>query len=180
MDERSPTAVTSAPPPPAAEDVAHVPRHPRVMRVPAVAPLAPMVGWLAAWGIAAVAAACLREADVALGLGLGIADSAAVEDGVRPGLWLLVIQAGAFLIGGYAAARMARGNGMTHATLAWVVAMLATGADAVTGAIRDTAGVLARLDIPYWARTGLGTEWDTAVALGAFAVAALIGALLGG
>lgn len=150
------------------------------MRVPSVTPLAPIAGWLTAWGAAAIAAASLRAAGVDLGLGLGIADGAAVEDGFLPGLWILIIQAGAFLVGGYVTARMARAHGLIHAALAWAIAMLATGADAIASVIRDAPTVLSRLDIAYWAETGLGSEFDTVLALGAFALAALAGALIGG
>jgi hypothetical protein len=154
-----------------------------VLRVPSFAPLAPFGGWLAAWGAAALAASCLVQANVDLGLGLGIADAdvAGLNDGFRAGLWLLIIQAGAFIVGGYVAARMARNRGTLHAVLAWLIAMLATGADALVQYVRDGGrSVLADLRIPYWIENGYPGGWDTAVALGIFALAALAGALIGG
>jgi hypothetical protein len=154
-----------------------------VLRVPSFAPLAPFGGWLAAWGAAALAASCLVQANVSLGLGLGIADAdvAGLDDGFRAGLWLLIIQAGAFIAGGYVAARMARNRGTLHAVLAWLVAMLATGADALVQYVRDGGrSVLADLRIPYWIENGYPGGWDTAVALGIFALAALAGVLIGG
>jgi hypothetical protein len=146
------------------------------------APDAILIGWLAAWGAAVLAAACLREAGVDLGLGLGIASGdPGVEDRLMPGIWMLVIQAGAFAVGGYAAARLARARALLHAGLAWVVAMLATGADAVVDALRDDGGsVLARLDLPHWAHTGLSGAWEEALALAIIALAGLAGALVGG
>jgi hypothetical protein len=146
------------------------------------APDAILIGWLAAWGAAVLAAACLREAGVDLGLGLGIASGdPGVEDRLMPGIWMLVIQAGAFAVGGYAAARMARARALLHAGLAWVVAMLATGADAVVDALRDDGGsVLARLDLPHWAHTGLSGAWEEGLALAIIALAGLAGALVGG
>ena len=72
--------------------------------------------------------ACLREAGVDLGLGLGIATGEpGVEDRFLPGLWVLLVQAGAFVLGGYAAARIARRNGLLHAGLAWCVAIALVG-----------------------------------------------------
>jgi hypothetical protein len=109
------------------------------------------------------------QANVDLGLGLGIADAdvAGLNDGFRAGLWLLIIQAGAFIVGGYVAARMARNRGTLHAVLAWLIAMLATGADALVQYVRDGGrSVLADLRIPYWIENGYPGGWDTAVALG--------------
>jgi hypothetical protein len=154
----------------------------RVVRVPPLSPLAPVLGWLAAWGAAVTAAACLREAGVDLGLGVGIATGEqGVEDGFWPGVWMMLVQAGAFALGGYAAARLARTRAMLHATLAWAVAMLATGADAVVVAVRDAGeSVLAGLDLPHWTDTGLSGTWEEALALAVIALAGLAGALLGG
>jgi hypothetical protein len=152
------------------------------VRVPPLSPDAPFLGWLAAWGAAALAVACLREAGVDLGLGLGIASGdPGVEDRFLPGLWLVLVQAGAFLLGGYAAARIARANHLLHAGLAWVIAMLATGADAIVIALRDGGeSVLQSLGIPHWVHTGLSGTWEEILALAIFALAALAGALVGG
>lgn len=153
-----------------------------VMRVPGFAPVAPIGGWLAAWGATTLAAVSLTRAGLDLGFGLGVAEGGPGESGFFPGLWLLLVQAGAFLIGGYVAARMARGRGATHAVLAWVVAMLATGADAIVQNLRDSdEGVLAAIPwVPFWEQTGMGSGIDAAVALGALALAGLVGAILGG
>jgi hypothetical protein len=154
----------------------------RVARSARFAPDAVLIGWLAAWGAATLAAACLREAGVDLGLGLGIASGdPGVEDRLLPGVWVLVIQAGAFVIGGYAAGRLARGRALLHAGLAWAVAMLVTGADAIVDALRDEGGsVLARLDLPHWSGTGLSGAWEEGLALAIIALAGLAGALFGG
>jgi len=152
------------------------------LRIPLFSPLAPIGGWLAAWGAAALATACLIEAGVAVGLGFGIANgSISVNSGFWAGLWTLVIQAGAFLLGGYVAGRMARARAMLHAGLAWLVAMLATAADAIIVNARDSGtSVLGRLHLPQWA--GLGGTYQTRVVipLVIFAAGALIGALIGG
>jgi hypothetical protein len=155
-----------------------------VMRVPHFfSPTAPLGGWLAAWGAAALAAACLEAAGVDLGLGLGIANAQqlGVEDGFGSGLAVLIVQGGAFIFGGYVAARMARSWGLLHAGVAWVLAMLATGADAIIQGLRGEPSVVTRIPgIPYWIDTGLGGNGRLAVALAIFALAGLAGALIGG
>ena len=152
------------------------------MRVPRGSLLAPVAGWLTAWGAAVLAAGCLRAAEVDFGLGIGIASGdPGVEDRFWPGLWVLLIQAGAFALGGYVAARMARTRAVAHALGAWALAMVATGADAVEGWVRDpSAGVLAGLDLPHWLDTGLSGDWEAGIALVAIALAGLAGALVGG
>ena len=151
-----------------------------MMRVPGFAPFAPVAGWLVAWGAAALAATCLLTAGLDLGFGLGLVEGAFGTDGFAAGAWIAIVQAGAFLLGGYVAARSARGRGLTHAVLAWAVAMIATGADAIVADWRDAESVLEPLYIPFWIGSGLGQSLDAALALGAFAVAALAGVLIGG
>ena len=171
---QDPTATPSTGPPrPASRAMA-------MARIPGFAPLAPVVGWMTAWGVAAVAASCLLVAGLDLGFGLGIVDGAYGTDGTLPGLYLVAIQAGAFLLGGYAAARMARGRGLLHAILAWVLAMIATGADTFFADRRNAESVLEPLFIPFWIDNGMSSSVETALALGAFAVAGLVGALIGG
>ena len=149
-------------------------------RVPGFAPLGAVIGWMTAWGVAALAASCLLVAGLDLGLGLGLVDGAYGADGTLPGLYLVAIQAGAFLLGGYAAARYARGRGLLHAGLAWALAMVATGADTFVADSRNGESVLEALFIPFWIDNGMGSSIETALALGAFAVASLAGALIGG
>ena len=135
-----------------------------LVRAAGFSPASPVLGWLTAWGAAILAAACLDAAGVELGLGLGIASGAGVEDGFAAGFWLAVIQGAAFIVGGYAAARIARRNGIRHAVLAWVLALIATGADAIVSAARDEPQVIAALGLPYWNQTGLGSGLDAAAA----------------
>src|SRR5262245_5344098 len=166
-------------PPPAATLRAREP----VLRVPGFSPMAPLGGWLAAWGAAALAAACLEAAGVSLGLGLGIANAQqlGVEDGFGAGLAVAIVRGGAFSCGGDVAARMARSWGPLHAGAAWALAMLATGADAVVQGLRDEPSVVTRIPgIPYWIDTGLGGDGRLTVALATFALAGLAGALVGG
>lgn len=151
------------------------------MRVPVASPLAPVAGWFTAWGAAVLAVGCLAAAGVETGLGLGVASGVPGQDGLWPGLRTLLVQAAAFVVGGYVAARMARVRAVSHAVLGWVLAMLATGADAIEGLVRDpSAAVLAGLELPHWADTGLSGDWEAAIALTAVALAALAGALIGG
>jgi hypothetical protein len=157
-DETASTATLVQEPAPPQEAVAERPPRRRRLRALRVSPLAPVLGWLTAWGAAALATACLLEAGVDLGLGLGIATGdPGVEDRFLPGLWVLIVQAGAFVLGGYAAGRLARSLALLHAGLAWVVAMLATGADAVVIALRDGGdSVLERLGCPTGRTRGSG------------------------
>lgn len=151
-----------------------------VLKVPTFSPIGPLAGWIAAWGAVAVASAALVEAGVALGFGFGIADgSVDLDAGFWAGLWTLVVQAGAFLAGGYIAGRMARVRAVAHAVLAWVIAMIATAADAVIVASRDGGeSVLAPLRIPQWA--GLDYENVVAVPLVIFAAGSLVAVIVGG
>jgi len=153
-----------------------------LLRRPGFAPLAPIVGWLVAWGAASLAAACVVAAGVELGLGLGFATGGVgIDDGLGAGIWLLVIQAGAFLLGGYAAARMARAHGVLHAAAVWLLAMLATGADAVVQTVRDGGeSPLAQLGIPYWVGTGFEDDAAFVGALAIFAGVSLVAAIIGG
>jgi hypothetical protein len=178
---------SSTPVPTGASDATQAMTHdlapPReLMRVPRGSLLAPVAGWLTAWGAVMLAAGCLRAADVDFGLGIGIASGApGVEDRFWPGLWVLVMQASAFALGGYVAARMARTRAIAHALGAWALAMVATGADAVEAWVRDPpAGVLAGLDLPHWLDTGLSGDWEAGIALVSIALAGLAGALVGG
>jgi hypothetical protein len=151
--------------------------------------LSPIGGWLAAWGGAALAVQCLVAAGVTLGIGFGIANGTLSDiDPARdvssgsfwPSVWMLVIQAGAFLAGGYVAGRMARRLGTMHAVAAWAIAMLATGADAIVAAIRDQPQVIGALGLPTWVNNGLETSAGTIVAYAILAVGGLFGAILGG
>ncbi len=155
------------------------PRKP-VLRIPRFSMLAPIGGWLAAWGAATLATAAVLEAGVSLGFGFGIADgSVDLDTGFWAGLWTLVIQAGAFVVGGYVAGRIARVRPVMHAVLAWVIAMAATAADAILVALRDSgSSVLAPLRLPQWA--GLDYENSVAIPLVIFALGGLAGALVGG
>jgi hypothetical protein len=151
-----------------------------VLRIPSFSVIAPIGGWLAAWGAAAVAIAALEEAGVGIGFGFGIADgSIDVNSGFWAGLWTLVVQAGAFLLGGYVAGRMARTRAIGHAVLAWFIAMAATAVDAiVVAAGENRSSVLAPLRLPQWA--GLDYERTVVVPLIIFAAGALVAAIVGG
>jgi len=153
-----------------------------VLRVPTFSPFAPLLGWLVAWGAIATAAAILERVGVPTGLNLGIADGGPGDDGFWAGIWALIVSGGAFLLGGYAAARIARANGTRHAVLAWVVAMAATAADAIIDLLRDgTEGVVQLIiGVPFWDGTGLTGEGEAILVLAIFAGVSLAGAIIGG
>lgn len=166
---------------PAASTPAGVPADRDRMHVPSFSPLAVVGGLFAAWGLAALAAQILQEAGVGLGQGFGIASGQGVPDALWDGVWLLAIQAVAWIFGGYVAARMARNNGTRHALLAWVLAMLATGADAIMREVRDGyTSVLAARDLPSWVDTGLDGGAAAGLVFALFALGALVAALAGG
>lgn len=153
-----------------------------VLRVPTFSAVAPVLGWLVAWGAIATATAILVRVDVPVGLNLGIADGGPGDGGFWAGIWGLVVSGGAFVLGGYNAARLARANGTRHAVLVWVVAMAATGADAIIETIRDgTEGVVQLIvGVPFWAETGLTGEAEAVLVLAIFAGVSLAGAIIGG
>jgi hypothetical protein len=153
-----------------------------VLRVPKFSLLATILGVLLAWGTVALATALLTRLDVPLGFNLGIADGGPGDDGFWAGLWLLVVSAGGFLLGGYGAARHARNNGVRHAVIMWLIAMLATLADAVYESSRSgEEGVLRQIaGVPFWAETGMTENQDRIIVLVLFAAAALVGSVIGG
>lgn len=153
-----------------------------VLRVPTFSPFAPLLGWLVAWGAIATATAILQRVGVPTGLNLGIADGGPGDDGFWAGIWGLIVNGGAFLLGGYAAARIARANGTRHAVLVWVIAMLATGADAIIDMLRNgTEGVVQLIiGVPFWDGTGLTGEGEAILVLAIFAGVSLAGAIIGG
>jgi hypothetical protein len=151
-----------------------------MLAIPTLSPIAPIIGWIAAWGAITIISGILIEAGIDLGLGFGIADgSIDMNAGFWAGLWTLAVQAAAFVIGGYAAGRMARVRATAHAVSAWIVAMLATAADALVVAGRDSGqSILTPLHIPDW----YGRDYDNSVVipLALFAVGSLVGAVIGG
>ena len=165
---------------PAQPDTPDIVEAKRVLRVPSFSVLAPIAGWLTAWGAAALATAAVLEAGVSLGFGFGIADgSIDVDSGFWAGLWTLVIQAGAFLFGGYVAGRMARTRAIAHAVLAWFVAMAATAADAIVVSVgQGRSSVLAPLRLPQW--TGLNYDNIVVIPLIIFGAGALVAVIVGG
>ncbi len=182
-NQGEPTDVHSEPTRPDARDVVEAPREVEtrhVLRIPTFSLIAPIAGWLTAWGAAALATVAVIEAGVGVGFGFGIADgSIDVDSGFWAGLWTLVIQAGAFLFGGYVAGRMARTRAIAHAVLAWFVAMAATAADAIVVATgQGRSSVLAPLRLPQWA--GLTYDNTVVIPMIIFAAGALVAVVVGG
>lgn len=157
-------------------------RQPVVVRVAAFSPSAPILGGLVAWGAITTATVILDRAGVDVGFNLGIAHGGTGDDGFIAGLWLLLVSVGAFVAGGYTAARLARNNGIRHAGLVWAVALVATLVDAVVESIGNGVdGVIREIDgVPFWAETGLTDGYERTVVLAIFAAAQLIGCLVGG
>lgn len=153
-----------------------------MLRVPTFSPLGVVVGWVAAWGAIAIATAILERVNVPTGFNLGIANGGPGHDGLWAGIWALVVSGGAFVLGGYTAARLARANGTRHAILMWAVAMVATGADALFETARDGTHGMVRLiiGVPFWAETGLTNDTKAVIVLAIFAGVSLVGALIGG
>ncbi len=182
-NQGEPTDVHSEPTRPDTRDVVEAPREVEtrhVLRIPTFSLIAPIAGWLTAWGAAALATVAVIEAGVGVGFGFGIADgSIDVDSGFWAGLWTLVIQAGAFLFGGYVAGRMARTRAIAHAVLAWFVAMAATAADAIVVATgQGRSSVLAPLRLPQWA--GLTYDNTVVIPMIIFAAGALVAVVVGG
>lgn len=153
-----------------------------VLRVPTFSAIAPLMGWIVAWGAIAIASSILQRTSVPTGLNLGIADGGPGDDGFWAGVWALIVSGGAFLVGGYAAARIARANGTRHAVLVWVIAMIATVADTIyEGATDGTDGVVRLINgVPFWSDTGLTTAGERVLVLAIFAGISFAGALIGG
>jgi len=155
----------------------------RLMRLPGFVPAAPVGGLFAAWGLAALATYILVEAGVSRGVGFGLATGSGIGNvnTFSSGLWMLLVEAGAFIGGGYVAARMARNHAIAHAAVMWVVFMAATVADALVQQARTGgSSVLRQIGMPSWSDTGLVNDWRLWIALAIFAAAALIGSLIGG
>jgi hypothetical protein len=153
-----------------------------VLRVPTFSLLAPLLGWLAAWGAISTATAILERVGVPTGFNLGIAAGGPGDSGFWAGVWALVVSGGAFVIGGYTAARLARANGTRHAVLVWVIAMAATAADAIIESMRTGEHGAVRLvtGVPFWSETGLTSETKAVLVLAIFAAVSLVGAMIGG
>jgi hypothetical protein len=174
----SPTVVA----PPSATTVDLADERRSVLRVPKLSPLAPLLGWVVAWGAIAISAASLERLGIPYGFNLGIADGGPGDDGIWAGTWALVTSGAAFLVGGYAAARMARAHGVRHALFVWIIAMVASVVDAVIEASGNgTDGVIQLIPgVPFWNGTGLSSSAEAVLIMMIFAGVSLVGALTGG
>jgi hypothetical protein len=153
-----------------------------VLRVPKLSPLAPVLGWVVAWGSIAIVSSVLDRLNVPFGFNLGMADGGPGDDGFPAGVWALAVSAGAFVVGGYTAARIARAHGPKHAVFVWVIAMLASMTDAIVEASgRGVDGFIRLLPgVPFWSDTGLGGNGEVVLIMTIFAVISLAGVLVGG
>ncbi len=147
-------------------------------------------GWLTATGMAVLLTALLSAAGTAIGVAttsdVGQAAAAATQNattvGVAGAIALLVVVLVAYYCGGYVAGRMARFDGAKQGVAVWLWAVLIAVVIAVLGVVAgDKYDVLARLNsfprIPV-------NEGDLTtggiIALLVVAIAALVGAVLGG
>jgi len=141
-------------------------------------------GWLAAIGLAAILVALAVGAGVAVGL-TDVSDTAG-EQAERltagGGALLVAILALAYLAGGYVAGRMARFDGWRQGLGVWLLALLMTGALAITAWIAGgDVNPLEDLElprVPVDEEAGLTT--GGAITLAVTAVATLGAAIAGG
>ncbi|MFY0408606.1 hypothetical protein [Solicola sp. PLA-1-18] len=147
-------------------------------------------GWLTATGMTIILTAILAAAGTAVGVASNKnvdqvtqqASSSSSTIGIVGGIVLLVILLVAYYCGGYVAGRMARFNGLKQGLAVWLWAVVIAVVVAVVGAIAGAKyDVLSTLN--SFPRIPVSTSDLTTggiIALVAVALAALVGALLGG
>ena len=147
-------------------------------------------GWLTALGLAVLLTAIAAAVGAAVGVSTATtpeeaADQAAAQPatvGVVSGIALAVIVFVAYYCGGYVAGRMARYDGRRQGFAVWLWAILASIAAAVAAAVAGTRyDVLSELNtFPRLPFTQEELTTGGLVALAAFLVVSLLGAVLGG
>ena len=143
-----------------------------------------LLGYLSAFGLAALLIALLSAAGAAVGL-TEIEDatqSASAETiGIGGGIAALIALSLAYFIGGYVAGRMARFDGARQGVGVWLWGVIITVGLAVLGLVLgDEYNVLANLDLP---RLPIGDETLTtggAIAIAAIVACTLLAAIAGG
>lgn len=114
--------------------------------------LSTLIGWLAAAGLTAILAGILAAAGAALALNEvegEVTGSEAETIGLAGGIGLLVVLAIAYFLGGYAAGRMARFDGMRQGLGVWIwgiIAALVIAAIALIGG--SEYNVLSAVNLP--------------------------------
>ena len=147
-------------------------------------------GWLTALGLAVLLTAIAAAVGAAVGVSTATTPEEAVDQasaqpatvGIASGIVLAVIVFVAYYCGGYVAGRMARYDGRRQGFAVWLWAILASIAVAVVAAVAGTRyDVLSALNsfprLPY-SQEELTT--GGLIALAAFLVVSLVGAVLGG
>ncbi len=147
-------------------------------------------GWLTATGMAVLLTALLAAAGAAVGVGnntditkaTDAASSNSKTVGIVGAIVLLVIVLVAYYCGGYVAGRMARFNGIRQGVAVWVWTLVIAVVLAVLAAVAGqkynvsaTLNIFPRIPVKEGTLTTAGV-----IALIVVAVAALIGAILGG
>ncbi|MDZ7931227.1 MAG: hypothetical protein U5N21_14735 [Rhodococcus sp. (in: high G+C Gram-positive bacteria)] len=149
-------------------------------------------GWLTATGLTVLLVAALTAAGTAVGVGtntsLDEAADIATQDanttqtvGLAGGIAVLVVLLIAYYCGGYVAGRMARFNGIRQGLAVWIWTIVISIVVAVVAAVAGSQyDILGNLDA--FPRIPVDGDIGTAgaIALGAAALASLVGALLGG
>lgn len=146
--------------------------------------LSTLFGWLAAAGLTAILAGILAAAGAALALNEvdGEVSGAEAETiGVAGGIGLLVVLAISYFLGGYAAGRMARFDGMRQGLGVWmwgIIAALVIAAIALIGG--SEYNVLSALNLPNIPVDSGTLTTGGAIALAASLLVTLGAAMLGG
>jgi hypothetical protein len=143
-----------------------------------------LLGYLSAFGLAALLIALLSAAGAAVGLTEieSAADGASAETiGIGGGIAALIALSLAYFIGGYVAGRMARFDGARQGVGVWLWGIIITVGLAVLAVVLgDEYNVLANLDLP---RLPVGEETLTtggAIAIAAILACTLLAAIAGG
>jgi hypothetical protein len=143
-----------------------------------------LLGYLSAFGLAALLIALLSAAGAAVGLTEieSAADGASAETiGIGGGIAALIALSLAYFVGGYVAGRMARFDGARQGIGVWLWGLIITVGLAVLGLVLgDEYNVLANLDLP---RLPVGDETLTtggAIAIAAIVACTLLAAIAGG
>ena len=142
-------------------------------------------GWLVAIGLAALLTALVSAAGAAIGLTKVTDPSKASGStgvvGIVGAVILLVVLFLAYYCGGYVAGRMSRFDGGRQGLAVWLFGILITILLAVAGAVLGSQyNVLAQLKLPRIPVDEGSLAVGGLIALAAWVVATLLGAILGG
>jgi hypothetical protein len=141
-----------------------------------------LTGVVVAFGSMFLLSALVGGVIAALGFAdTNVTDGEAIEAGIGAGIALVVAQFLAYLWGGYAAGRMARGSGVANGLL---VPLLALVVGVLVAAVASALGATANLNLPFTTNQlpveeGNLVDWGVGVGI-ASVVAMFLGGALGG